>query len=119
MQRLMEKVEQPEDWDDKIDALCGEYDLHFTERVAPRRILQLDDDIMAAMEKIQKIEEITRSLPGLDCGSCGSPTCEALAEDIVMGHAKELDCIFKLKEQLQGLAENLVAIANWDNPFEK
>ena len=28
---------------------------------------------------------MTKRLPGLDCGSCGAPTCRALAEDIVRG----------------------------------
>ena len=34
---------------------------------------QLDQDRGAALEKLVKIEELERSLPGLDCGSCGAP----------------------------------------------
>ena len=41
---------------------------------------------------------ITAELPGLDCGSCGAPTCKALAEDIVRGEASVNDCIFVLRE---------------------
>lgn len=42
-------------------------------------VLKLDDDMMTAMEKMAKIEEITEQLEGLDCGSCGAPSCRALA----------------------------------------
>lgn len=34
-------------------------------------------------ERYNQMEEILAELPGLDCGSCGAPTCAALAEDVV------------------------------------
>ncbi len=40
-----------------------------------------------AIKRIEKIEEINSKLPGLDCGSCGSPSCRAYAEDVYNGHA--------------------------------
>lgn len=46
-----------------------------------------------AIKRMEKIEEIYAKLPGLDCGSCGSPTCMAYAEDIFDGYAKLDDCI--------------------------
>ena len=68
---------------------------------------RLSDDIMEAMEMMERIEEITATLPGLDCGSCGAPTCRAMAEDIVKGNAKETDCIHKLKEKIQSVYDQL------------
>ena len=59
---------------------------------------------ISAMQMAMKIEEIADSLPGLDCGSCGSPSCRALAEDIVRGHASVEDCIFKLRERYEQLS---------------
>ena len=53
---------------------------------------------------------IPESLPGLDCGSCGSPTCRALAQDIVGGYASEMNCIFKLNERISALAGELVSL---------
>jgi Na+-translocating ferredoxin:NAD+ oxidoreductase RNF subunit RnfB len=67
------------------------------------------------MQKVQKIEELLEKLPGLDCGSCGSPTCRSLAEDIVRGNANELDCIFILKEKVRYLAEAMVDLASKEN----
>ncbi|QSX06199.1 4Fe-4S binding protein [Sedimentibacter sp. zth1] len=46
-----------------------------------------------AVERMERIEQITALLPGLDCGSCGSPTCRAYAEDICDGHADLYGCI--------------------------
>ena len=68
---------------------------------------RLSDDIFEAMDMIEKMEEICKTLPGLDCGSCGAPTCRALAEDIVKGNAKETDCIHKLKARIQSVYDQL------------
>lgn len=70
-------------------------------------VLNLDDDIDKAIDKMKSIDEIYKNLPGLDCGSCGSPGCRALAEDIVKGYASEYDCIFKLKDRIKILAEEI------------
>jgi Iron only hydrogenase large subunit, C-terminal domain/Putative Fe-S cluster len=59
----------------------------------------LDTDLTRALEMMNKIEEIRELLPGRQCGACGAPTCQTLAEDIVKGQAKLTDCVFiKIKE---------------------
>jgi len=55
---------------------------------------RLDDDISKAMEKMGKAQRIICFLPGIDCGACGAPNCQALAEDMVQGKAKMSDCVF-------------------------
>ena len=81
-------------------------------------VMKLDDDRMEALRKIQKIEELANKLPGMDCGSCGAPSCRALAEDIVRGHAQEMDCVFMLKEKVRYLAEEMVDLASKDKIAE-
>jgi len=49
------------------------------------------------------IENIHESLPALDCGSCGAPTCRAFAEDVVKGEANIDECIVHMREQLKKL----------------
>lgn len=79
--------------------------------IEPRSILLLDEDIYKAMDKVELIEKILERLPGLDCGSCGSPNCRALAEDIAQGRASETDCIFKLRERVHDLAREMMNLA--------
>jgi iron only hydrogenase large subunit-like protein len=78
--------------------------LVWTSGIEHRPVMKLDDDLGVAMKKLNELEEINSSLPGLDCGACGAPSCRALAEDIVRGNANETDCIFKLREKVRNLA---------------
>lgn len=68
-------------------------------------IMKLDSNMNLAMQKLEQMEKISHSLPKLDCGSCGAPSCRALAEDIVRGFATESDCVFNLREKVKQLAE--------------
>ncbi|WP_372775900.1 [Fe-Fe] hydrogenase large subunit C-terminal domain-containing protein [Mangrovibacterium sp.] len=54
----------------------------------------LDEDREKAIEKMSKIQRIICFLPGIDCGACGAPNCQALAEDMVCQKAKMSDCVF-------------------------
>lgn len=65
--------------------------------LAPRPMMELDKDIKTAIQKMKRLNEILTSLPGLDCSACGSPSCYALAEDIVQGKASIDDCVVLLK----------------------
>lgn len=81
--------------------------LQWTSELEFSPVMKLSDDLDEAMLLMHQIDEITESMPGLDCGSCGAPTCKALAEDIVGGKAKESDCIIKLREKLVSFAEQM------------
>ena len=62
------------------------------------------------MQMMEEIDVICESLPGLDCGSCGSPSCRALAEDIVNGYANELNCVFRLNDRINSLAAEMLTL---------
>jgi hypothetical protein len=64
----------------------------------PRLGMRLDENLKIAMEKLHQIDQIVKKFPGIDCGSCGCPTCLALAEDIVQGFASETDCFYVLRK---------------------
>ena len=89
----------------------NKYDLRLDVPLTPNSVMQLDDDITVAMQKMQRMNEIIADLPGYDCGSCGSPTCRAFAEDIVLGYANEMECIHKMRDKLQSMAEQMVELA--------
>ncbi len=84
--------------------------------VLPIASLKLNDDVDLAISMLEDVEKIAADLPGLDCGSCGSPSCRALAEDIVQGHAETSYCVFKLREKLQVLAREIVHLSHMQPP---
>jgi len=85
-------------------------DLRWTAAVKPRSALALDPDMLKALVMLEEIELRAEGLPGLDCGSCGAPSCRALAEDIARGTAIESDCVFKLRDKVRELAKELMAL---------
>lgn len=70
-------------------------------------VFNLGADFMESLEKMEQADEILGRLPGLDCGSCGAPTCKALAEDIVRGVAKEKDCVHLLRDYIHRMTDEL------------
>lgn len=70
-------------------------------------VMELDADFHVALNKMNEMEHIEASLPGLDCGSCGAPSCKALAEDVVRGFASVDDCIFKFRENVASFVDNI------------
>jgi Na+-translocating ferredoxin:NAD+ oxidoreductase RNF subunit RnfB len=64
------------------------------EPVQPRSMLKLDEDMSEAMKKMKRVEEIGKYLPDVDCGACGSPSCQSFAEDIVQGYSRLNQCVF-------------------------
>ncbi|MBQ7985714.1 MAG: ferredoxin, partial [Clostridia bacterium] len=67
----------------------------------------LDDDFEEAMKKMERMDELCKKFPKLDCGSCGAPSCKALAEDIVRGYANDNDCVFIMRKKVNKLAKKL------------
>lgn len=53
---------------------------------------------------MSQVDALVKRFPGIDCGSCGAPSCQALAEDIVRGVAKESDCIHILREYIHRIS---------------
>ncbi len=68
---------------------------------APAGVLGSDRE--SAIRMMREIEELSRSLPALDCGSCGAPTCRAFASDVVRGLSHPSECIVAMREQLREL----------------
>ena len=64
----------------------------FNELPVYKPITQLSTNMAESMRMMADIQRLRASLPGIDCGACGAPTCRALAEDIVKGSARIDDC---------------------------
>ena len=61
----------------------------------------LNADRAKSFRMMLEIARVKQMLPGMDCGSCGAPTCDAFAEDVVKGEAKIEDCVIRMREQLK------------------
>ncbi|HAN20777.1 MAG: hypothetical protein A2Y15_03390 [Clostridiales bacterium GWF2_36_10] len=66
-------------------------------------VSQLAEDTNEAIRKMADIQRVREQLPSLDCGSCGAPTCQAFAYDVIKGEAIEAECIVKMRERLNEL----------------
>ena len=78
-------------------------DFNWDKEITYEPVMQLSSDMGEAMEMMQKTQEIEKLLPGIDCASCGSPSCSAFAQDVVTGNAKISDCVFVVKNQLRDI----------------
>lgn len=56
-------------------------------------ISRLSDSLSESMKMMAKMQELRKSLPGIDCGACGAPTCRAYAEDVVRGINDDRKCV--------------------------
>jgi iron only hydrogenase large subunit-like protein len=81
-----------------VKKLYQEEFFSFKWAVEPKSFPPLDKDRNVAIKKLKLKDEIISKLPGTNCGVCGAPDCQTLAEDIVRGTARLEDCIY-MKEQ--------------------
>ena len=65
----------------------------------------LSESGATAMHMMAQIQEIRATLPDIDCGFCGAPTCAAFAEDVVRGELSINDCIHKLRERIGNISD--------------
>lgn len=112
IRKLMENMDRTFPETEIDPSMLNKYPVYFTKPVLANSAMRLDENIMVAVKKMERIEKMTKELPGYDCGSCGSPTCQTLAQDIEGGYAAEMDCIYKLRDRLQIMAQQMVEISD-------
>ena len=88
-------------------------DMEWTEPLEFAPVLKFSQNLEEAMQMMEEIDVICEGLPGLDCGSCGAPSCRALAEDVVRGAARTSDCVFVMREQVKNVADTLSSIGGY------
>ena len=76
-------------------------DYFFQEVPAYKHISRLSDNIGESMRMMADIQRLRESLPGIDCGACGAPTCRSFAEDVVKGECSVDACVIRLNERLK------------------
>lgn len=71
---------------------------------APAGVLGSDRE--SAIRMMREIEQLSKSLPALDCGSCGAPSCRAFASDVALGFSHPSECIVAMRKQLRELLDS-------------
>lgn len=66
-------------------------------------VFQLGTTPQESFKMYAEIEEINQKLPGLDCGSCGAPTCITFAEDVARGRAAVGDCVVLMRQRMEAV----------------
>jgi iron only hydrogenase large subunit-like protein len=76
-------------------------------KIEPRPLKPLDKDLSKAIMKRKEKEAIYESLPKIDCGACGCPTCLTFAEDVVRAEAELANCVFDHSQRSKELRQEM------------
>lgn len=67
-------------------------DYLFEDMPTYRPSTRLGGSIAESMRMMADIQKFRSTLPGIDCGACGAPTCRAFAEDVIKNTACKDGC---------------------------
>ena len=81
--------------------------IYWADDVEYEPVFRLGNTFKESLRMMSDVEKLTAMFPGLDCGSCGAPTCQTLAEDIVRGDATPNDCIYVLRSNIAELSRRI------------
>ncbi len=90
----------------------------WTEEVEYEPVTSLGRNFIENLHKMQEVEALVKRFPGIDCGSCGAPTCRSLAEDIIRGTARETDCIYVMLDYIRSLAGTVATDVHMSSGLE-
>lgn len=88
---------------------------YFEKEIEYAPVFRIGSSLKDSIAAMAKISALCEKFPGLDCGSCGAPTCRALAEDIVSGRAHERDCIYLLRDYIHQISRQFSNIDSIDD----
>ena len=88
------------------------------EPLAARPLRPLASDVASAIAKMKERDRLLFSLPGIDCGACGAPSCRAFAEDVVLDEAEQEQCVFSWQKELFDRIEDLARLVSLQKQTE-
>jgi iron only hydrogenase large subunit-like protein len=91
--------------EEEVEERYAKEEFYLKAPIRPRSIRGDKGDLRERVKRIKLAEEMLSTLPGLNCGLCGTPSCKTLANDIASGDAERSQCIFYSRDRLESLRE--------------
>ena len=118
LKKVMEN--SPQDSPDrKFPPIYSQIPKLWEKEIEPRPVFSLNENMETALQMMEEIEQLSKILPQIDCGSCGAPTCSCFAEDVIRGRAHVEDCVFMLKKRIKELSEDMLELTQKVVPTHK
>lgn len=96
--------------DTKFPAIYNEIYKLWEEGIEPRPVFSLNENMETALKMMEEIEALYKILPQIDCGSCGAPTCDCFAEDVIRGRAHAEHCVFMFRKRIKELSGEMLEL---------
>lgn len=104
LRNLMPELEEKDPrLEEEVEERRAREELYAKAPIRPRSIRGDQGDLKQRVKRIMEAESLVSTLPGLNCGLCGTPSCKTLADDIASGDATKAQCIFYSKDRLEKL----------------
>jgi Na+-translocating ferredoxin:NAD+ oxidoreductase RNF subunit RnfB len=104
---LMASMPKPDpEFEKEVDRRYALEDFSLRGSLKPR---QTDGEAIDLRERVmrrKRAEEVLRTLPRLNCGLCGAPTCRNHAEDVAASRAELRDCVFLSPDRIKTLGKH-------------
>jgi len=97
--------QRPEAFTREVERRFAVEDLCLRKPLRPRAIEGETIDLFERVRRRKKTEALLKTLPQLNCGLCGAPSCRSQAEDVAAGRSDPGDCVFLSPERIEKLRQ--------------
>ncbi|MFI5165753.1 MAG: [Fe-Fe] hydrogenase large subunit C-terminal domain-containing protein [Thermoanaerobaculales bacterium] len=87
--------------EEKVRSMLREHFFDIESEIHARPVRPLGRDLRQAIALKREKSALLERLPRKDCGACGAPDCDTLADDVVRGDGALDDCVFIKLEELE------------------
>lgn len=87
--------------EERVRALLREHFFQLEDEIRARPVKRMAADLRQAIAWKRERSALLDRLPRKDCGACGCPDCETLAEDTLRGETDIDDCVFIRIDRLE------------------
>jgi iron only hydrogenase large subunit-like protein len=100
IQKLLSSSDQDHPAISEAKRIYKKGDYMIRQKITPRSITGDKVDLAEQIRRMQIKEELSRLLPGINCGLCGAPSCKAFAQDVADARASTDDCVLLSSEKI-------------------